>query len=356
MRARIVITLGRPNRRRLEQVARKSRDAGFRLRVQIVVLYARGWGCNRIAVALGVAPATAVRVAHRFLEQGEEGLHDGRAGNGIGKVDPDSLAALAELVRSGPLDLGWSRPTWTRELLVEALARKTGLRVSVSTVARMLDRLGARWGMAAPIVLCPWPDRRRRRRLAAIQRVLKELPVGEIAFYEDEVDIHLNPKIGRDWMLRGQQKLVLTPGKNTKRYLAGALAVDRSELVWVESDSKTTDLFLRLLNRLKLLHPRARRIHLVLDNYAIHSSAKARTYLHHRNGLFVLHFLPPYSPQHNHIERFWRDLHAEVTRNHRCRTIHDLMARVDAFLRRANRRLQQASSRPLGSPTRRAAA
>ena len=40
--------------------------------------------------------------------------------------------------------------------------------------------------------------------------------------YADEVDLHLNPKIGPDWMLPGTQRLVLTPGNNEKRYLAGA--------------------------------------------------------------------------------------------------------------------------------------
>jgi hypothetical protein len=35
--------------------------------------------------------------------------------------------------------------------------------------------------------------------------------------------LHLNPKIGLDWMARGQQKEVVTPGQNQKRYLAGAL-------------------------------------------------------------------------------------------------------------------------------------
>jgi hypothetical protein len=34
------------------------------------------------------------------------------------------------------------------------------------------------------------------------------------------VDIHLNPKIGADWQLRGQQKRVVTPGQNEKYYLA----------------------------------------------------------------------------------------------------------------------------------------
>ncbi|MDC9592799.1 hypothetical protein [Xenorhabdus sp. IM139775] len=30
--------------------------------------------------------------------------------------------------------------------------------------------------------------------------------------YEDEVDIHLNPKIGAGWYFRGQPKSILTPG------------------------------------------------------------------------------------------------------------------------------------------------
>jgi hypothetical protein len=40
--------------------------------------------------------------------------------------------------------------------------------------------------------------------------------------YEDEVDIHLKPKIDPDWQLRGQQKRVVTPGQNEKYYLAHA--------------------------------------------------------------------------------------------------------------------------------------
>jgi hypothetical protein len=40
----------------------------------------------------------------------------------------------------------------------------------------------------------------------------------------------------------------------------------------------------------------------------------------------VLHFLPPYCPDHNRIERVWLDLYANVTRNHRCKTMKHLLA------------------------------
>lgn len=174
-------------------------------------------------------PATAVRVVRRFLELGEEGLLDCRRANGQLKVDDDLRQAPAELIAVSLHDHGWSRPTWTRKLLARTLRQQTGVNVSVSTTARMLSHPGARRGMARPTVLCPWPKARQARRLRAIFQVVDYLPAREVAYFEDEVDIHLNPRIGRDWMLRGQQKIVVTPGQNRKRYLAGALAVGPCE-------------------------------------------------------------------------------------------------------------------------------
>lgn len=44
--------------------------------------------------------------------------------------------------------------------------------------------------------------------------MLGEYSAEHPVFYEDEVDIHLNPAIGADWQLRRQQKRVVTPGQN----------------------------------------------------------------------------------------------------------------------------------------------
>lgn len=53
--------------------------------------------------------------------------------------------------------------------------------------------------------------------------MVDKLVEDEVAAYEDDVDIHRNPKIGPDWMVRGPQKEVMTPGRNEKRDLAGAV-------------------------------------------------------------------------------------------------------------------------------------
>jgi hypothetical protein len=76
------------------------------------------------------------------------------------------------------------------------------------------------------------------RKMTAIHGALQKCSVDHPVFYEDEVDIHLNPKIGADWQVRGQQKRVVTPGQNEKYYLAGALHSGTGKVSYVGGAGK----------------------------------------------------------------------------------------------------------------------
>jgi transposase len=78
--------------------------------------------------------------------------------------------------------------------------------------------------------------------------------------------------------------------------------------------------------------PEVKCLHLIVDNYAIHSAHATRRFLDGLGGRIVLHFLPPYCPDANRIERVWQDLHANVTRNHRCKTMKRLLATARSYL------------------------
>ena len=102
--------------------------------------------------------------------------------------------------------------------------------------------------------------------------------------------------------------------------------------------SKASELFHKLVWKLLGEYRHARRIHIILDNYIIHSSKRTKSFLAQFGDRVVLPFLPPYCPDDNQIERVWLDLHANVTRNHRCRTMEELMVQVLAFMRAYNQR------------------
>ena len=295
-----------------------------------------GKSYRAVAASLGVSPPTVMRALRRFEKGGVAGLVDRRGHNGARKVDDDYLTELLVLLYGRANDYGWPRPTWTRELLAKTLFERTGTRIAVSTMSRALREIGARRGRPRPIVLCPLSERQQRRRLSKIRDLSDGLGPDEELLHEDEVDIHLNPKIGCDWMPRGYQREVVTPGKNKKGYLAGALDSKTGRLLVVEGDRKTSRLFIDLLELLLARYPDARAIHVVLDNYGIHKSKQVKAWLRDRGQRIHLHFLPPYSPNENPIERVWQDLHANVTRNHTRRAFAWLMADVRSWIRRRN--------------------
>lgn len=330
-----IISISRQVRRALSHRAQKTRDAELCKRYLIIVLLAEGRSSVAIQRHLKVARAHVSRTAWRYFGEGLAGLQDQREENGNRKVDENFLLLLQELLNLVPADCGWERSSWSRELLSREMASRTGVRVSRSTLGSCLRILRARWGRTRARVLCPWRKARRQRRLREIRTMFSTLKPGEEAFYVNEVDIDLNPRIGPDWTLPGQQRWVLTPGQNEKRFLAGALSHRTGHLVWVEGDQKRSWLFLNLLRALLRRYRRARLLHLILDNYTIHSSKIIKAALAEWGARFRFHFLPPYCPDQNRIERLWLQLHANVTRNHRCRTIRQLLTRVRCFLRNA---------------------
>ena len=185
--------------------------------------------------------------------------------------------------------------------------------IAVCTMGRVLARIGARLGTPKPVVLCPWPRDAREAVLKQSRQLAARASMREPVLYSDEVDIDLNPKIGRDWMLRGHQRRVVTPGKNEKLYLAGALDASTGQLHTTGALRKNPELFCALLQVLADAYPNGRRLHLVVDNYSIHRAVVTKRALADLSGRNMLHFLPPYCPDANRIERVWQDLHATVT-------------------------------------------
>ena len=330
----IVRHLPRAERRLLMQIVRKAEDFATAMRFYAVTLLGRGMSSPKIADILAIAVSTVVRAGHAYAAEGVAGLYDKRRSNGSPKADGAFRARVAELLRGTPEDFGWKRPTWTRELLCLQAQREGRAAVTVSTMGRVLARLGARLGMPKPVVLCPWKRDARQARLAEIRALEERASAAEPVLYSDEVDVHLNPKIGRDWMLPGQQRRIVTPGKNEKFYLAGALDVRTGALHTTGLAHKGAELFCVLLRDLAKHYRTARRIDLVVDNYAIHSAHMTRRTLDELGGRIVLHFLPPYCPDANRIERVWQDFHANVTRNHRCKTMKALLGNAREYLNR----------------------
>lgn len=326
----IEVHLPRAQRRQLLRITRKSRCVLEVRRARILLLRHEDVSAAEIVHMIGCARATVYRTVYRYEDLGVGSVRDQRCQREPSKVTPEVEQQLLEYLDYVPQDYGWERSNWTLELLALQLAHDTGVEVSDSHVLRVLRRCGCRRGRPRPGLRIP--VRGRRKVLQNIEDLVASASADEEVFYQDEADVHLNPKMGATYMKPGRQMLVLTPGKNVKRYAFGALNTRTGRVVHGVTQRKDAATFTQFLQHLSRTYRKARKLHLVLDNYIIHKAACVQRYLATAGCRIVLHFLPPYSPDDNPIERLWKQMHDQVTRNHRHATIDSLVAAVRRFL------------------------
>lgn len=328
-----ITLIDRAEQRRLEKIVQCSKDKRFSRRANAILLVHQGNSRAKVARLLSAARSSINRWCGWYEKDGIDGLKD--APQGRPAVLPgDAIAQLLfVLVEWTPQELGYQRSRWSTELFAQVIHEYAGIKLHSSTLRRWLPHLGIVWRRAAPTLRIRDPHK--DEKLAAIRSALEKCCADHPVFYEDEVDIHLNPKIGADWGFRGKQRLVPTPGQNAKYYLAGSLHAGTGKVSYVGSISKCSELFISMLEHLRRTYRKAKTITLIVDNYIIHKSRKTQAWLK-QNPKFILLFQPVYSPWVNKIEKLWHALHETVTRNHKCKEMWQLLQRVKRFMETAS--------------------
>ena len=291
---------------------------------------ADGHTWETVAAILFCSSRTIDRWVKRFHAEGVEGV----AGHKLGRpfrLDPDWVGRrhllgdhqAADRLRlpPQPLDLrGVALLLWSRH----------GVDVSRETVRRWLHRGDMVYRRPRPTV---GPrDEQREAKLERLRKLLAELPADETVVWQDEVDINTNPEIGRMWMRRGRQAEIPTPGTNEKRYMAGSIHWRTGMVFATEGPKRDEKLFLAHLEDLRQRLRRYRKIHVICDCARFHHSDEVREYLAEHRDRIELEMLPAYSPDANPMERIWWLVREQITRNHRCHDLGELVGMVMAYL------------------------
>jgi transposase len=307
---------------------------GYLLTLQVLLLGAAGRTPTEIAAVLFCSRSTVYRVVttYRAGRRGDRGEEEPDTSPPPPRIwSPALTRSVLAILHAVPRACGWCRTRWSCATIALELQARRGLAVSAETVRRWLHELDWVWKRAK--LGAKDDDPQRVEKLARIRLAVEQLGVRAALFFADELDIALLPKVGYQWMPKGEQVEVLTPGTNEKRYLAGALdvATGRTQhCVWY---SKTTGLFLDLLNSLDQTYPAPAFTHLavVVDNAKIHKALEVEKWLV-KHPRFELLFLPTYCPKANPIERAFGDVHDKCTRNHTRKQIWRLVDDVEQHL------------------------
>jgi putative transposase len=332
-----MLPLTTEQRDELLTIYRKDSDPELRFRSHIILLLADGHAWDTIEAMLFCSSRTVDRWLKRFRSEGVAGLTGRKRGRpfrlGLGWV----AVLVTWVTTKTPGDFGFLRSRWSCAVLALLLREREGVAASRETVRRLLHRGNLVYRRPRPI---PPPNEEQRRvRLAELRKLLEDLPADETAVWQDEVEVHTNPKIGRMWMLMGRQATVQTPGTTKKQHLAGSIHWRTGQVFVTEAAPKQgrdSALFIRHLDDLRRRLRRYKKVHVICDNAGFHTSQEVIEYLWEHEGRIEVHLLPNYSPDDNPIERVWWHLHEDITRNHRCKDLGELLDRVFTWLEREN--------------------
>ena len=292
---------------------------GYLLALHLLLLCAAGRTPSEIAAVLFCSRSSVYRVVKSYragtLTVDGPAAEDARRVR-VRVLTPTLQRSLLAILGTVPWAWGWCRTRWSCATLALELQARRGVQVSAETVRRWLHELGWVWKRAK--LAAKDDDPQRVEKLARIRYAWEHLSARAALFFADELDISLLPKVGYQWMPKGEQLEVLTPGTNEKRYLAGAWDMRRGTILHRVWWRKTQGLFLDLLATLDRAYPPLQftRLYVVVDNYKIHKAQAVAQWLaaHPR---FELLFLPTYCPKASPIERAFGDVHDKCTRNHK---------------------------------------
>jgi transposase len=294
---------------------------GYLLALHILLLCAAQRTPTEIAAVVFCSRTTVYRVVAAYRAGQWDGLGEEAATDLAGPrrrvtvLSPALKRSVLALLHSVPRLCGWCRTRWSCATIAMELYTRRKIAVSAETIRRWVQAVD--WEGKRAKLSAKDDDPERVEKLARIRYAFEQLRAGVALFFADELDIHRLPKVGYQWMPKGTQVEVMTPGTNEKRYLGGALNLPTGTITHCVWYRKTTGLFLDLLDTLDRTHPAPLFAHLtvVVDNAKIHQARKVKKWLaaHPR---FELLYLPTYCPRANPLERAFGDVHDKCTRNH----------------------------------------
>ncbi len=298
------------------------------LRSRIVLAAAEGQSDSGIAQQLEINRKTVMLWRARFAEQGVDSLWEVAAGRGRKPLyGPEKIKAIVDAtLQTKPQGM----TQWSCRLMAESQG------VSKSTISDIWRSHNLK------------PHRTKHFKLSRDPRFLEKLT--------DVVGLYLNPpqqalvlcvdeKTQIQALDRTQPGLPLKKGRlgtmthdykrNGTTTLFAALNVLDGTVISACMQKHRQDEFLKFLKKIDQETPQDLDLHLIVDNYGAHKTARVQTWLK-RHPRFIMHFTPTSSSWLNMVERFFSELTTKRVRRGVFRSVEELEKAIMDFIKKHN--------------------
>jgi transposase len=308
------------------------------LRIRGVTAVQSGESPEMVAKALCISRTTIYDWLALYRGGGWDALNAGKRGGRKPKLNGKMLKWIYATVTMGsPLQFKFAFALWTRQMIASLIEKKYGIKLSKTSVGRMLDQLGLtaqrplwRAYQQNPEAVEKWL----KEEFPAIKRAASSCK-GEI-YFGDEAGIRSDYHSGTTWAPKGNTPVVRTTGARFGFNMISAVSPKGMLRFMVVEGTVGADQFIEFIKR--LVHGTKKRIFLIVDGHPTHKAKKVRSFVESLKGQLSLHLLPGYSPELNPDEWVWRNLKSGVMGKLQHLTKQNMKREAVSHLRRMQKR------------------
>ena len=278
------------------------------IRTRAVQRVQEGESPEIVIKTLGFSRACIYNWLARYRAGGWHALKTGSRTGRPKKLGGKQIAWIYKtVVDNDPLQMKFHFALWTRSMVAIVIKRKYGIKLSESSVGRLLRQLGLscqkplyRAYQQNPEAVEQWKE----KVFPEIKKKAKR--VGATIYFQDESGIRSDFHSGKTWAVKGQTPVIEATGARFGLNMVGAISTRGQLRFMVVKGSVSSEKICDFLE--KLMHNAEKPVYLIWDGHPTHRSKKVKEYIASFDGKLKVFVLPSYSPELNPIEQAWNNV------------------------------------------------
>lgn len=294
----------------------------FADKLKALLLLDKGLSCMEVGEILLLDDDTVRKYRNQYFAQGVGSLLED---NNKGSQPYLSIAQLEELDKHLE-ESAYSDSKGIRDWV----ERKFNIKYTASGILSLLKRMD--FVYKKPVLApCKANVEKQKGFVAEYGKLKNNLSGKDQIYFVDGVHPQHNTIANYGWIKKGKTKHLKTNNGRQRTNINGALNLATKQVLYVEDERINAQTMIALLKQI-LKSQKEGKIHIILDNAKYYHAKLVKDFLVD-NPRIIFHFLPPYSPNLNIIERLWHILKKEVVYNKFYQLFSDFKNAVNNFFK-----------------------
>jgi len=302
---------------------KKERDKRICDRIKAVLLRDKGWTWMQISDALLLSEEVLRRHLKEYQASKKLNPENG------GSTEKLSLKQSQELIAH----LHTHTYLYTKDIVAYVQATY-GINYSISGMCYWLKR--NLFSYKKPSLVPGKANRDAQQAwINQYNQLKKGLQKDETICFIDGVHPTHNTQVSYGWIRKGERKEICANTGRQRINISGALDLLEHKVHFQENSTLNAETTISFFKKIEKAYPTKNKIHLFCDNAGYYKNRKVTAYL--EQSKIEAHFLPPYSPNLNPIERLWKWMKERILYNTYFQHFEDFKHAIFGFLESLSR-------------------